>query len=796
MSIITAPRTGVTGSMLTSDVAGGNPVADAPFGHALVAAAERNDRIVGLTADLGKYTDIHIFGRRFPSRYFQLGMAEQNLIGVAAGLARTDFIPFATTYCVFATRRAYDFIALAVAFGRANVKIVAGLPGLTTGYGGTHQGIEDLALMRSIPNLVVIDPCDATEVSQATAAIAEYDGPVYMRLLRGQVPIVLDPLQYRFELGKAKLLRNGNDVAIISTGLMTARALEAADQLRNAGLHASVLHVSTIKPFDLEAVLSLVERVKCVVTAENHVITGGLGSAVADAMVDAGLQAHLRRIGIPDRFCESGSLPYLIKRYHMDANSITAAALSLMEEHENRTFRGHESLHDAGYGRTNGEQRSADVKADACIRPSNSEVKVPKDHAALSSGPAPRLRPEMRIERIETIRLPEHPATLWVRVLTSDGLTGLGETYYLPSAVEAIVHEHVAPMLLGESAFDRERHWQAWFSYASFFGYAGAEMRAMSAIDIALWDLAGQYLQQPLYNLMGGRCRDSIRVYNTCVNTPQYADQDGFIERPGELAESLLADGITQMKIWPWDRFAPQMQAALSTGPAGWSAVGPPGHDISAHEVRRGLWTIQEIRRAVGDRMEIAIEGHSRWSLNCALRIARAVEPYDVIWMEDIIQPNNVDDLVRMVNESRVPQCVSERLFTKHAFRDVLCRKAAHIVMPDLVWTGGLTEALKISALADAHQLPIAPHDCTGPVNVLACLHLCAAIPNAMVMEIVRGFCRGYYNELLTTAVPLRDGKAVLEFSAGLGATLRPEVLARQDIQVRVSSISTVRRLE
>src|SRR3984957_8326455 len=206
---------GTTGNLLSSDVSKEIRVADAPFGHELVRLGERDPRIVALTADLGKYTDVDIFAQRFPERFFQMGMAEQNMIGVAAGLARTGLIPFATTYCVFATRRAYDFIAIATALGKANVKIIAGLPGLTTGYGGTHQGIEDLALMRMVPNLVVIDPCDATELAQAVPVIAEYPGPVYMRLLRGQVPITLDPAKYQFELGKAKLLCEGDDVAII-----------------------------------------------------------------------------------------------------------------------------------------------------------------------------------------------------------------------------------------------------------------------------------------------------------------------------------------------------------------------------------------------------------------------------------------------------------------------------------------------------------------------------------------------------------------------------------------------------
>ncbi len=321
---------GRTGNILTSDTGGAAHTETAPFGHALVRAAEANPRIVGLTADLGKYTDIHVFRDRFPDRFFQMGMAEQNLVGVAAGLARTGFVPFATTYCVFATRRAYDFIAIGAALSKMNVKIIAGLPGLTTGYGGTHQGIEDLALMRAMPNLVVIDPCDATETVQATRAVAEYDGPVYMRLLRGQVPVTLDPATYRFEIGKAKLLREGDDMAIISTGLMTARALTAAAGLAKEGVRAAVLHVSTIKPFDKAAVLELIGRVGNVVTAENHVVTGGLGSAVAETAADAGVRIKLRRVGIPDCFCESGSIPYLTRRYQMDAPDIAAAARELL----------------------------------------------------------------------------------------------------------------------------------------------------------------------------------------------------------------------------------------------------------------------------------------------------------------------------------------------------------------------------------------------------------------------------------------------------------------------------------
>jgi len=189
--------------------------------------------------------------------------------------------------------------------------------------------------------------------------------------------------------------------------------------------------------------------------------------------------------------------------------------------------------------------------------------------------------------------------------------------------------------------------------------------------------------------------------------------------------------------------------------------------------------------------MQIAIEGHSRWDLNCAIRIARALEPYDVVWLEDIIQPDSAGDLARLVRETRVPQAVSERRMTRFAYRELLEREAAHIIMLDLVWTGGITEAVKIAALADTFHLSVTPHDCTGPVNVFAALHLCAAAQNVMIQETVRGFYEGYYLDILTQPLPIRDGRATFDLGPGLGARLRPEVLARPDLQRRISGGST-----
>lgn len=318
-----APIPGFTAGMGVAEVfAPGAKSVEKPFGHTLIELGRERPEIVGLTADLGKYTDIDIFGQAFPERYFQIGMAEQNLIGVAAGLARTGFIPFATTYCVFASRRAYDYIAIDVALARKNVKIIAGLPGLTTGYGATHQGIDDLALMRSIPNMVVIDPCDATEIAQATRAIAEYDGPVYMRLLRAQVKVVLDPDKYRFKIGKAHLLRTGKDITLISTGLMTERALDAAQQLIALGTDAAVLHVPTLKPLDREAIVHAAELSGRVLTLENHSIVNGLGTAVAETLAEAGIKVSFKKIGIPDAFIDCGSVDYLNERVGLSVRRI------------------------------------------------------------------------------------------------------------------------------------------------------------------------------------------------------------------------------------------------------------------------------------------------------------------------------------------------------------------------------------------------------------------------------------------------------------------------------------------
>lgn len=321
-STATQPRL-TTSAMIASIAAEGQPTRPAPFGHALAALAEQRQDIVGLTADLAKYTDLHIFAKAHPERFYQMGMAEQLLMSAAAGLAREGCVPFATTYAVFASRRAYDFICMAIAEENLNVKIVCGLPGLTTGYGPSHQATDDLAIFRAMPNLMVIDPCDALEIEQAVPAIAAHQGPVYMRLLRGNVPLVLDRYDYSFQLGKAQVVRPGRDVLVVSTGLMTMRALEAAEALAADGVDVSVLHVPTIKPLDEATILAEARKPgRLVVAAENHSLIGGLGEAVATTLLRNGVTPTFRQIALPDAFLDAGALPTLHDRYGISTTAV------------------------------------------------------------------------------------------------------------------------------------------------------------------------------------------------------------------------------------------------------------------------------------------------------------------------------------------------------------------------------------------------------------------------------------------------------------------------------------------
>ena len=316
-----------TSAMIASLAAEGQRTSPAPFGHALVELARERPEIVGMTADLSKYTDLHVFAREYPDRFYQMGMAEQLLMLAAGGLAHEGFVPFVTTYAVFASRRTYDFISQGIVEEGLNVKICCALPGLTTGYGPSHQATEDIAIFRGMPDLTIVDPCDALDTEQATRAIAAHDGPVYMRLLRGNVPLVLDEYDYRFELGKAKPIRDGRDVLFVSSGFMTMRALETAQLLAQDRIDAAVLHVPTIKPLDEATILKEVGRGgRLVVVAENHTIVGGLGEAVAGLLLRSGvIPPAFRQVALPDQFLDAGALPTLHDRYGISAQAMAAS---------------------------------------------------------------------------------------------------------------------------------------------------------------------------------------------------------------------------------------------------------------------------------------------------------------------------------------------------------------------------------------------------------------------------------------------------------------------------------------
>ncbi len=391
------------------------------------------------------------------------------------------------------------------------------------------------------------------------------------------------------------------------------------------------------------------------------------------------------------------------------------------------------------------------------------------------------------------------PNNLWVRIHTDEGLVGLGETYYSPRAVAAIIHDTFSQLLIGRDAIDIENHWNNMFSLVNFCGHAGAEMRALSAIDMALWDLAGQRLGQPIYNLLGGRSRDRVPVYNTCVSYGPLADLEAWVEgRAGQLATDLLAQGITALKIWPFDAFGPTLSGPTrlrepTTMWGGKTAAGTLGHHLTNDELRQGLRIVEQVREAVGDRMAIAIEGHARWDLPTAVRIARALEPFDILWLEEIMPADNVEAYVRLKRETRVPICQSERLLSRFAFREFIEKGAVDIVMPDLSWCGGFTETKRICQMADLYYLPVTLHDTIGPVALQASVHVMQHIPNALVQEVVRSYISGWYQDVVTEPLRIEDGQIAVPPRPGLGTALRPELLERPDVRVESTDGTGVR---
>jgi L-alanine-DL-glutamate epimerase-like enolase superfamily enzyme len=396
-----------------------------------------------------------------------------------------------------------------------------------------------------------------------------------------------------------------------------------------------------------------------------------------------------------------------------------------------------------------------------------------------------------RITGLRTIRIAERSNLIWIEIQTEEGLVGLGESFRGAQAVEAVLHEQVAPWLIGQDSRRIEAISRYLMTPYLGFSSTGAETRAASAVDIALWDLAGKRHGIPVHEALGGAARTSIRAYNTCAgyayNTGgtkrrtvsgqeevagPYDDQIAFARDAGALAESLLSEGYAAMKIWPFDIYA--------------DATG--GHMISLTDLKAGLEPFRKIRSAVGDRIEVMCELHSLWGTQAAARICRALEDYGIFWAEDPINKmDNARALADLRRQTRTPLCGSETLGGLVPFRDLLAADALDMVMLDLAWCGGLTEGRKIAALAEAYAKPLAPHDCTGPVTLMAGLHLALHAPTAIFQEVVRATLATWYRDLVTALPTVTHGIVQAPTEPGLGTALQPDIRRRPDATLRES---------
>jgi galactonate dehydratase len=400
----------------------------------------------------------------------------------------------------------------------------------------------------------------------------------------------------------------------------------------------------------------------------------------------------------------------------------------------------------------------------------------------------------MKITALQTIRIAERPNLIWLQVHTDQGLVGLGETFFGAGTVEAHVHDYIAPRVIGRDPLEIDKLSGDLAGYLGFRS-SGAEVRGNSAFDIALWDIFGKATGQPIAQLLGGFTRRAIRTYNTCAGSDyvkktsgqvvanyglgQASDDDDlnrFLHRADELAQSLLEDGITAMKIWPFDGAAEQSR----------------GQYISAPDIDKALEPFEKIRRAVGNKMDVMVEFHGLWQLLPAMQIARALAPYNTFWHEDPIRMDSLSSLKRYAEASTAPISASETLGSRWGFRDLLETGVAGVVMMDLSWCGGLSEARKIASMAEAWHLPIAPHDCTGPVVLCASTHLSLNAPNALVQESVRAFYKGWYRDLVTALPTIKNGMITVPPGPGLGMELHPDLDRAFTTSRRTSDATTV----
>lgn len=377
----------------------------------------------------------------------------------------------------------------------------------------------------------------------------------------------------------------------------------------------------------------------------------------------------------------------------------------------------------------------------------------------------------MKITAIESLRWAEYPRLMVVRVHTDAGLVGLGETVDKIPGANGALHGTIAPLLLGQDPLDIEGLWRFVMDNIMYHGYAGAELRALSAVEVALWDIMGKHYHAPVYHLLGGKTRSRIPTYNTCIGFGAVQDYAAWHEDAGALARSLLADGVRAMKIWPFDQFS---ESSF-------------GQYISLADVDAGLRPIRQIREAVGDAMEIGIECHFRWNRASIERIARALEPFNILFLEDVLPAVYPDEIKLLSSRTAIPIIGSELLMTRWQLREWLEKHVSQIVMTDPVWNGGIAETRKIAALAETFGVPLVLHNVAGPICHAAVLHLAAHIPNLYFVESVRAFYQTYFPVLSDSAPRAEDGHFALPDGPGLGVTLRPEILERADLSRQVS---------
>ncbi|HEX5483820.1 MAG TPA: mandelate racemase/muconate lactonizing enzyme family protein [Terriglobia bacterium] len=369
----------------------------------------------------------------------------------------------------------------------------------------------------------------------------------------------------------------------------------------------------------------------------------------------------------------------------------------------------------------------------------------------------------MKIIRVETVEFEASTAVhagmvswLWVRLYGDNGLIGLGETFPASWAEKPVVLKDFAPQLIGRDPRDIEAIWRDLFVSVQYRGWAGAEIRALSAVDVALWDLLAKSAGLPLYRLLGGKCRDTVPIYNTC-----YDDHYDFTRQPAELAQDLAASGIHAMKIWPFDSVA----------------IRNRGQTISAAEIDECLGPVRAIRQALGMSMEIAMEFHGYWNLPSSIKIARALEPYSVMWLEEMLPQDNPAAYAVLAQKVSQPLCISERLLTRWGFREILETGAASVIMPDIAWCGGLSEARKIAGMAETYYLPVAFHNCGGPITHFASWHLSTATPNLKILETVRRHYADRFLPVVTSPGAPENGVLGIPPGPGLGTDLRPDFL-------------------